>query len=785
MSTISRLLARAVAAGARFIPDKAPDPLRDAHTYLGKPLNRVDGRPKVTGQARFSAEFRPKNLAYASVVTSTIAKGRIRHIDTAAAQQAAGVLGVITNENAPTMKPPPAVPPFSSGEQVKGTAATDLPVLGNAMIYWNGQPVAVVVAETLEQAEYAASLVHVEYDVQPARLSFHVLKHEATKPYDVLVDPPHLEIGHAEAQLAHSAVAVDHVYRTPRHNHNAMEPHAAIAVWDEHGGLTLYDSTQYVYGVRDTLAAVFSLDPGKVRVIVHYVGGSFGGKGNVWDNTILCAAAARAVGRPVQLALSREAVFRLVGGRAPTEQRVALGADPNGRLHAIIHTALNPSVEHGPQADAITASTRHSYTAEHILIDQRIVSLDMVANTPMRGPGPAVGSFALESAIDELAYELRVDPLELRRINEPTKDPTSGHSFSSRHFIEACDRGAEQFGWRQRPPCSQRDGQWVIGQGVAAALYHVVRFPAVVRVRINADGTALVQTSAQDNGMGTATVQIQHAAERLGLPIENVRFEYGDTNLPKSAPAGASNQTVALVQATRDASEKVQREILSLAGNGSDGPLAGVAFDHLQARDGGLFRTDDRRQGESYGAILKRHGRAWIEAQAESGLPFETMKYSMHSYGMHFCELRVHEQTGEVRISRWLGSFDCGRILNAKTASSQFRGGIIMGIGAALMEETLFDERSGRIVNPSLAEYHVPVHLDVPHIDIIYTDIPDDHTAVGAHGIGEIGITGVSAAIANAVFNATGKRIRELPITLDKLLDDPASSAVTAKNQAS
>ena len=769
MSTGSRLLVRAVSTGARFLPDKAPDPLRRAHKHLGKPLDRVDGRAKVTGQARFSAEFRPKDLAHAAVVTSTIAKGRIRSIGIAAAQQAAGVLAVITHENTPTMKPPPAVPPFSSGEQVKGTAASNLPVLGDAMIRWNGQSVAVVVAETLEQAEYAASLVHVEYDVQPARLSFDALKSTASVPYDALGDPPHVEIGQAEHALAQATVAVDHVYRTPRHNHNAMEPHATIAVWDEHGSLTLYDSTQYVYGVKDTLAAVFSLDPGKVRVIAHYVGGSFGGKGNVWDNTILCAAAAKAVGRPVQLALSREAVFRLVGGRAPSEQRVALGAAPDGRLRAIIHTALNPTVEHGPQADAITAPARHSYAAEHILIDQRIVFLDTLANTAMRGPGPSVGSFALESAMDELAYELRLDPLELRRINEPTKDPTSGHPFSSRHFIEAFDGGAQQFGWQQKPPCSQRDGQWLIGQGVAAAQYHVVRFPAVVRVRINADGTALVQTSAQENGMGTATVQIQHAAERLGLPVENVRFEYGDTILPKSAPAGASNQAVALVQATRDACEKVQREILSLARNGSGGPFAGVRLDHLETRDGGLFRIDDKR-GETYVAILKRRDRAWIEAQAESGLPFETMKYSMHSYGMHFCEVRVHEETGEVRISRWLGSFDCGRILNAKLATSQFRGGIIMGIGAALMEETLFDERSGRIVNPSLAEYHVPVHLDVPDIDIIYTDIPDEHTAAGAHGIGEIGITGVSAAIANAVFNATGKRIRELPITLDKLL---------------
>jgi len=338
---------------------------------------------------------------------------------------------------------------------------------------------------------------------------------------------------------------VDRVYRTPPYNHNALEPHATVAAWDAGGGLILYDNTQYVYGVRDTIAAVFSLDADKVRVVTHYVGGSFGSKGNVWTNTVLCAAAAKVVGRPVQLALSREGVFRLVGGRARTEQRVALGAGRDGRLRAIIHTGLNATTTHARMADAFTAPARHSYAADHFLIDQRIVYLDTVANTAMRGPGPAVGSFALESAMDELAHELGLDPLELRRINEPERDPTSGHPFSSRHFVEACRRGAERFGWRQQAPRSQRDGPWLIGQGVAAAQYHVVRLPARVRVRLDADGTALVQTSAQDNGMGTATVQIQHAAERLGLPTERVRFEYGDTNLPKSTFAGASNQTIA------------------------------------------------------------------------------------------------------------------------------------------------------------------------------------------------------------------------------------------------
>jgi xanthine dehydrogenase YagR molybdenum-binding subunit len=399
--------------------------------------------------------------------------------------------------------------------------------------------------------------------------------------------------------------------------------------------------------------------------------------------------------------------------------------------------------------------------------------LDTVANTWMRAPGESIGTFALESAMDELAHELGMDPIELRRINEPEKDPTKDTEFSSRHLTEAYRRGAEKFGWYARNPAprSQRDGNWLVGQGVATAYYPFMRFPAKARVRIHADGSALVQAPASEMGMGTATVQIQHAADRLGLPLHRVTFQYGDSGLPDTPMmAGGSNQTATTFAAVRAAVEQVHGEILKLAQKCSDSPLKGAKYEDLEARDGGLFRAGDKANGETYSAILKRAGEPAVEAETASGPPMELMKYSMASYGAQFCEVRVHEETGEVRVSRWLGSFDCGTIVNPKTAASQLRGGIIMGIGMALTEETLFDERRGRIMNPSLAEYHVPVHLDVPPIEIIYNGIPDEHTPLGARGIGEIGITGVAAAIANAVFNATGKRLRELPITLDKLM---------------
>ncbi len=373
--------------------------------------------------------------------------------------------------------------------------------------------------------------------------------------------------------------------------------------------------------------------------------------------------------------------------------------------------------------------------------------------------------------MDELSYQLGIDPVELRLRNDPERDPAKGTEFSSRHFKEAYRLGMEKFGWQNRPrqPRTMRDGQWWIGQGVATAFYPAYRYPAAARVRLNADGTVIVQSSAQEMGMGTATVQTQHAAERLGLPLAKVRFEYGDTDLPHAPVAGGSNQTISVALAVQQACEKLQRELLANAKKDSGSPLAGSHFDEVRACDSGLFRRDKRDVGESYVSILARLKQDFVEAEAESGQSFESLKYSMGSYGAQFCEVRVHEQTGEVRISRWVGAFDTGRILNPKTSRSQFRGGIIMGIGMALTEETLFDERTGRIANPSLAEYHVPVHADIPHIEAYFLDIPDPHTPLGAHGIGEIGITGAAAAIANAVYHATGKRIRDLPITLDKL----------------
>ena len=760
------LLTQVMETVVPHLPGPAPDPMIGEGNAIGKPLNRVDGQLKVKGEATFSAEFDVENLAYAALVYSTIAKGKITVIDASQAESATGFIRILSHENAPAVKVPPMADANGSG----GAANSDLPVFKDATVYWNGQPIVVVLAQTQAQAEHAASLVKVEYEAEQPDVSFDALKAEAKAPPNIFGEPAEFEIGDAEKALAAAQVQVDRVYQTPRYNHNAIEPHATIATWSEDGALTIYDTTQNLGGLRTTLATMFSVKPDKIRVISPFIGGAFGGKGSMWFNTAMCALAAKVVGRPVKLALSREGVFRVVGGRTVSQQRVALGTNASGRLQSLIHSGTTATTSHNNFAEQFTFPARHLYGSPNLLVSQKIVYLDTVSNTSMRAPGESIGSFALESAMDELAHELKIDPVELRRLNEPERDPVKDTEFSMRNLTEAYRRGAEKFGWKPSEPRSQRDGKWLIGQGVATAYYPFYRFPGSARVRVRVDGSAVVAAAAHEMGMGTATVQAQHAAQRLGLPVEKVTFEYGDSDLPESPQAGGSNQTASLIASVRAAVERAQNELLALASKDSDSPLHKLKMEEVEARDGGLFSKAEPTKGETYAAILERVNQEHVEVEATSAPPLELMKYSMHSWGAQFCEVRVHEETGETRVSRWLGSFDCGTILNHKTASSQFRGGIIMGIGMALTEETLFDERSGRIVNPSLAEYHVPVSLDVPHIEILTNDIPDPHAPLGAHGIGEIGITGAAAAIANAVFNATGKRVRELPITLDKLM---------------
>jgi xanthine dehydrogenase YagR molybdenum-binding subunit len=764
------LAERATKAAIRLAPESwlpggTPDPLIHKHGALGKPVTRVDGALKVMGKARFAAEVKLAGLTYAALAYSTVARGHIEHMDTAAAEAAPGVVLVMTHRNAPRLKPPPL---FMT--QAKAAGASTLPVMQDAEIHWNGQPVAVVLAETQEQADHAASLVQVRYAPAPAVTSFAQARTRAYPPENVMGEPSALEVGgDAEAALNAAAVRIDRTYSTPRHNHNAIELHAATVTWED-GSLLVHDASQLVNASAWTLAQVFGLDEAQVRVLSPYVGGGFGGK-CLWDHQILAAAASRMAGRPVRIVLSREGVFHVVGGRTRTEQRVALGARPDGTLAALIHTGVAALTSNNSFPEQFTFPARHLYAADAIKVAQEVAEMDMRANSFMRAPGESVGTFALECAMDELAEALQLDPIELRRRIEPEKDPTSGTAFSSRNVVEAYRLGAERFGWAQRSvtPRARRDGEWLIGMGVATATYPYYRMPGgAARIRLAADGTAVVEMASHEMGMGTATVQAQHAADRLGLKLEQVRFDYGDTALPAGTVAGGSSQSATIAAAMIAAFDVLVEELLRLAGN--DSPLAGLKGGELEGRDGGLGHRDQPDRWESYASILRRAGRTEVAGYAEAPRPLEVQKYSMHSYGAQFCEVRVSDVTGETRVTRFVGAFDTGRILNPRTAASQFRGGIIMGLGLALTEETLFDERSGRIMNPSLAEYHVPVHMDIPEIGVLWTDIPDPHSPLGLHGIGEIGITGVGAAVANAIYNATGKRVRDLPITPDKLL---------------
>lgn len=750
---------------AGWLPGGTPDPLIGQRGELGRQAPRVDGTAKVQGQARFSAEVPMENLCYAALVHSTVTRGRIVRLDTSVAEAAPGVLLVITHRNMPRISSPSLI----SLTDPTAVGNSNLPILQDGQIHYNGQVVAVVIAETQEQADHAVTLLAIDYAAEPAETRFEDAKSSARVIPSLLIERNHLSLGRAERELARAPRKVDNLYRTQWQNHNAIELHAVTVAWaGDH--LTIHDTTQMIASEAASLAKIFGLKREQVRVLSPFVGGGFGGKG-LWDHQIVAIAAARMVGRPLRLQLSREGVYRIVGGRSPTEQRVAIGADVDGRFTALLHDGWSVMPPYGACPEAYTLGTRAAYRAKSFEILQRHIDLAVVPNTFMRAPGEAIGTFALESAVDELAHALALDPMELRLRNLPEKHPTSGAPFSQHAPAKAWRDGAARFGWDQRTatPGERRDGEWRIGMGCGSGNFPYVRMPgAAVRLTVRRDGTATLACSAQEMGMGTATVLAQQVADRLGLPIGAVSIEMGDSALPAAPMAGGSAQTVSIAGAILAAAEKLPAELLRLAGN--DSPLAGLRSGEIRMGQEGLASAEEPSRYESFRSILSRANRDEVSVTASGTAPLEMLKFAMHSTSAVFCELRVSEVTGEVRVDRLLGSFDCGAILNPRTAASQFRGGMIMGLGLALTEETLFDERSGRIMNPTLADYHVPAHMDVPEIDVMWTDIPDPRSPLGARGIGEIGITGVAAAVANAVFNATGKRVRDLPITLDKLL---------------
>jgi xanthine dehydrogenase YagR molybdenum-binding subunit len=733
---------------------------------VGQPINRVDGRMKVTGGARYAVEFPIEKMAYASLIGSTIASGRIKSIDTSEALKVPGVLHIMTHENAPKLKPVMTNP-------AEGDAAGRRVPLQSPTVYYSGQYIALVVAETLEQSRRAAELLRVTYEEQPPATDMERERGKAYVPKQrVAGKPADSTRGNPDAGLGAADVRVDEIYRTPTEHHNPMEPHATTAVW-EGDKLTVYDATQYTYGVRHAMAATFSIPEENVRVVCKFTGGGFGCKGTVWSHVPLAAAAARQVKRPVRLTTTRQQMFSNMGHRAETEQRVALGATREGKLTAIIHEGISHNSTFDEFVEPFSKPTHMMYACDNFKASQRLVPLNVGTPTYMRAPGETPGMYALESALDELAYKLNMDPIQLRLVNHADTDPDEKLPWSTKLLKECYKTGAERFGWSRRKPAigSLRDGRYLIGMGMASAVYPVNHFPSSARVVVRQDGTAIAESSTHDLGTGAYTVLTQVAAETLGLTIERVRVDIGDTNLPKAFVSGGSSTTMSVGSAIQGAARAVITKLKELAREDKRSPLYGATADQVVARDGRLSLADNPAKGETYVEILTRAGMK--EAEGNFDMQFNDRKktHSSHSFGAHFAEVRVDLDFGEVRVTRFAGVFDIGRAMNMKLAQSQMRGGIVMGIGMALMEETVLDKNFGRIVNRDLAEYHVPVNADVPPIDIVLLDNFDEYASpIGAKGAGEIGIVGAAAAIANAIYHATGVRVRDLPITPDKLM---------------
>jgi xanthine dehydrogenase YagR molybdenum-binding subunit len=737
------------------------------NAVIGQPRDRVDGPLKVTGGARYAAEFTIPDLAYAALVMSTIAKGRIREIDTRAAESAPGVLAVLTHRNAPRLH---AVVPVPAGY-----AGQSLLPLQDDRVYYQGQQIAVVVADTLERAQHAASLVRVEYDEEPPIPRLEDALDAPFPPSSIFGMPPSSRRGDPGQGLAAADVRLDQTYTTPTEHHNPMEPSATIAAWDgDH--LTIHDATQSISFTQQIIATMLEMPAENLRVVAPYVGGGFGCKGTVWPHPALAALAARQVGRPVKLVLTRAQMYTSVGYRSPTRQQYSVGATREGKLTALVHHGISQTPAFDEYAEFTGSPSRMLYACPNVETRNDMVRVNAGTPTIMRAPGEAPGSFGLESAMDELAYALGLDPLELRLRNYAERDPETGHPWSSKALRECYRRAAERFGWDRRTaaPRSMRAGDRLVGWGMATASYPLFLFPASALVRLLPDGRALVQTGSQDLGTGTYTVMTQVAADTLGLPFERVRVDLGDSSLPPAPTSGGSDTAASVGSAVYLAARAVRDEVARRAIADPDSPLHGSAPEQVVVEDGRLFVAGNPARAETYVALLERQGGAPVEARHDCTdivIGGHGPRFGMHAYGAHFAEVHVDPLSGEVRVARWVGAFDIGRVLNAKTARSQLMGGIIFGVGMALMEHTVVDPRLGRILTPNLSGYLVPVHADVPDLDVQFVDQPDEHAnPLGVKGAGELGVVGAAAAVANAVYHATGVRVRDLPITPDKLL---------------
>jgi xanthine dehydrogenase YagR molybdenum-binding subunit len=740
---------------------------------IGKPLDRVDGRLKVTGGARYAAEAQVANVAHGVLVLGTIGSGRVTRVRTSAAEKAPGVLAVLTHRETSRLSIPEEARAGTDPEVGRQLA----PLQGDR-VYYNGQPIAVVVAETLEQAQQAARLVRASYREERPVTEFSAAAAHAFAPGQPKSSdrgtrkPADYRRGEPDRALNDAEVRVEQTYTIPVEHHNPMEPHATLAAWDGLR-LTIYDKTQWVDNVQKQLAAVFGIPTEDVRVLSPFVGGAFGSALRVWPHVFLAALAARHVHRPVKLVLTRAQMFTIPGYRPYTVQKIAVGATRDGTLTAIRHEGTAQTSVYEQYTETVLNPSRFLYACPNVGTRYRLAAMNVNTPASMRAPGEASGVYALESALDELAVALHMDPVELRLRNHADVDPQDGKPWSSKSLRECYRAAADRFGWtRQDPrPRSMRDGRLLVGWGMATATWPTHRRPATVLVRVLADGTALVRTAASDIGPGTYTVMTQIAAEALGMPVAKVRFELGDSEMPPAPVEGGSMTVASVGSAVYEAALAARARVSALAGADGRSPLHDAPADRLGATDGRLFLVSEPSRGETYVDILKRHGKEAVEVTHESKPGDEGKRYSMHAFGAHFVEVRVDPDFGTVRVARVVSGFAAGRIINPKTAHSQAIGGIVGGLGMALLEETVHDPRNGRVVNADLEKYMVPVNADVPDLDAFFVEENDRHAnPMGAKGLAELSLVGVAPAVANAVYHATGKRVRDLPITPEKLL---------------
>ncbi len=729
-------------------------------TYIGTPTSRVDGRAKVTGAAKYAGEFAAPDLAYGSVVVSTITKGRIAQIDARRALAVEGVLAVLTHQNRPRM----AGTDKAYHDDVAPGGSPFRPLYDDK-IKFNGQPIALVIAEDWETARFAATLVHVEYEREDFVTDLHAQLDQA-----FVEDKPEKPRGNAAKALAAAEVRHQAEYFVPSEYHNPMELFAATAVWNGNGKLTVYDKTQGVQNVQRYLCGVFGLKSDDVQVMSPFVGGAFGSGLRPQYEVVLAVLGAQALKRPVRLVLAREQMYGL-SYRPATIERVALGAKKAGTLDSITHEAIAVTSQYEEFSRNDTAWSELLYKSANVKYEHKLARLDLPTPGDMRAPGAASGVYALECAMDELAIALKLDPVELRLRCYSDREQSSGLPYTSKALRECYRQGAEAFGWDRRnpEPRSMRDGSDLVGWGMATGVWEALQMPMSARIVLTANGHAEVSSATSDIGTGTYTIMAQITADMLGLPIDNITVKLGDSTLPRSEVEGGSWTAASVAHAIATTAEEIRKELLAAALTMPNSPLAGVRPGDVVLSGGMIVNKADPNRTVSI-ADAMRHGgldRITHETLAE---PKPDNKHAKNTHAAVFAEVKVDEELGVIRVTRVVDAVAAGRILNTKTAHNQVMGGVVWGIGMALHEETLVDHHFGRVMNANIAEYHVPVNADVHDIKVIFVDEPDELVnPMGIKGVGEIGIVGVAAAVANAVYHATGKRVRDLPITLDKL----------------